>query len=231
MTEQEKSESAAEGAGEPAAPAGEATPAKAERPARAEAKAPARQPPPPGSIADLIRAALPDLQFEAYQGITDVIVEIKRDDVSKALPVLKDDPRLDLKFLRVLFGVDHLDEGMDVVYQLLSLDKNHEVTVKARLPKDDLRVASAASLWKAADWHERETRDMFGIVFEGHPHLVPLLLPEDMTDHFPLRKDNPLAEVEEWQGELLGEDVSQAGHIPSGSGYEALGGGDKEAEE
>jgi NADH:ubiquinone oxidoreductase subunit C len=46
---------------------------------------------------------------------------------------------------------------------------------------------------------------MFGIEFEGHPHLVPLLLPEDMTDHFPLRKDNPLAQIEEWQGELLGE--------------------------
>jgi NADH:ubiquinone oxidoreductase subunit C len=147
------------------------------------------------------------------------------------LPVLKDDPRLDLKFLRVLFGVDHADEGMDVVYLLLSLDKKHEVTVRTRLPKDDLRVASAASVWKAADWHERETRDMFGIVFEGHPHLVPLLLPEDMTDHFPLRKDNPLAEIEEWQGELLGADVSQAGHIPSGSAYEAAGEGDKRAEE
>jgi NADH-quinone oxidoreductase subunit C len=249
MTEQEKSEGAAKDApAETPAASGEAAPApeagaapahaaeaaqiKQERPARAaEGKAPAKQPPPPGSIADLIREVLPDLKFEAYQGLSDVIVEIGRDDVAKALPVLKDDPRLDLKFLRVLFGVDHLDEGMDVIYQLLSLDKKHEVTVKTRLPKDDLRVASAASVWKAADWHERETRDMFGIVFEGHPHLVPLLLPEDMTDHYPLRKDNPLAEIEEWQGELLGEDVGQAGHIPSGSGYEAAGGGDKEAGE
>jgi NADH-quinone oxidoreductase subunit C len=240
MTEQEKSEGAAEGAPAetPASaeaaptPATEAATPNAERPARAaEGKAPVKQPPPPGSIADLIRAVLPDLQLEAYQGLSDVIVEIGRDDVAKALPVLKDDPRLDLKFLRVLFGVDHMDEGMDVVYQLLSLDKKHEVTVKTRLPKDDLRVASAASVWKAADWHERETRDMFGIVFEGHPHLVPLLLPEDMTDHFPLRKDNPLAEIDEWQGELLGADMGQAGHIPSGSGHEAAGGGDKTAEE
>ncbi len=240
MTEQEKSEGAAEGAPAETPASAEATPAhaaeaaqmKQERPARAaEGKAPVRQPPPPGSIADLIREVLPDLQLEAYQGLSDVIVEIGRDDLAKALPVLKDDPRLDLKFLRVLFGVDHMDEGMDVVYQLLSLDKRHEVTVRTRLPKDDLRVASAAPVWKAADWHERETRDMFGIVFEGHPHLVPLLLPEDMTDHFPLRKDNPLAEIEEWQGELLGADVSLAGHIPSGSGYEAAGGGDKTAEE
>ena len=47
---------------------------------------------------------------------------------------------------------------------------------------------------------------VFGIDFEGHPHLVPLLLPEDMTDHFPLRKDSPLAETAEWQGDVLEEE-------------------------
>ena len=69
------------------------------------------------------------------------------------------------------------------------------------MPTDDPHVASAVDLWHAADWHERESRDMFGIVFEGHPNLVPLLLPDDMLDHFPLRKDNPLAPIEEWQGD------------------------------
>jgi len=235
MTEQEKTEGAPEGApaGETPAetPAPEAAPAKPERPARAEAKAPAREPPPPGSIADLIKEALPDLQLEAYQGLSNVIVEIGRDDVARAAPALRDDPRLDLKFLRALYGVDYMEEGMDVVYQLLSFDKKHEVTLKARLSKDDLRVASVSAVWKTADWHERETRDMFGIIFDGHPHLVPLLLPEDMTDHFPLRKENPLAPIEEWQGDLLGEDVGQAGHIPSGSGHEAAAAGDKEGEE
>lgn len=209
MAEQEKGETPAEaGAPEPSgAPAqpSRAAEAKAERPARAEAKAPAKEPPPPGSIADLIREALPDVQIEAYQGLSDVIVEMSRDDVAKAMPVLRDDPRLDLKFLRCLFGVDHTEEGMEVVYQLLSLEKGHEVTIKACLPQEDLRVASVASVWNAANWHEREARDMFGIDFEGHPHLLRLLLPEDMNDHFPLRKDNPLAEIEEWQGELLGE--------------------------
>ena len=189
----------------------EAPAARPARPERPAAKAPAREPPPPGSIADAIREALPDLQFEAYQGMTHVIVDMKPDDVAKAMPVLKRDPRLDLKFLRCLFGVDHGDEGMDVVYQLMSLEKGHEVVVKARLPRDGLKVASVASVWKAADWHERETRDMFGIDFEGHPHLVPLLLPEDMTDHFPLRKDNELAPIEEWQGELVGEAAGDDG--------------------
>lgn len=240
MTEQDKGEgSTSPDAGEmppaaapeasaatpPAAAAGEAAPApKAERPAKAaEAKVAEKVPPPPGSIADIIREALPDLAFEAYQGISEVIVEISPADVLSMMPVLRDDPRLDLKLLRCLSGVDHEAEGMEVVYHLMSLNKNHEVAIKAKLPSEALHIASVSSVWNAANWHEREARDMFGIVFDGHPHLVPLLLPEDMTDHFPLRKDNPLAEIEEWQGDLLGEDVGQAGHIPSGSRYEALG--------
>jgi len=211
---------------EPMGAAGEGASApKVERPAKAaEAKVAEKVPPPPGSIADLIREALPDLAFEAYQGISEVIVEVSPADVPSMMPVLRDDPRLDLKLLRCLSGVDHEAEGMEVVYHLMSLEKNHEVAIKAKLPSEALHIASVSSVWNAANWHEREARDMFGIVFDGHPHLVPLLLPEDMTDHFPLRKDNPLAEIEEWQGELLGEDVGQAGHIPSGSKYAALGG-------
>jgi NADH-quinone oxidoreductase subunit C len=222
MTEQER-----EGSAEGEAPKAEAPveAPKPERPARAEreAKAPAKEPPAPGGIADLIAQALPDVTLDAYQGMSDVIVEVARDDVPKVMPVLKDDPRLDLKFLRCLFGVDHQGEGMEVIYQLLSLEKGHGVVVKTKLAKDDLRVASVTPLWNAANWHERETRDMFGIDFQGHPHLLPLLLPEDMTDHFPLRKDNPLAPIEAWQGDVLGDDVGQAGHIPSGSGHEASG--------
>jgi NADH-quinone oxidoreductase subunit C len=188
----------------------DAPPADAEKPkpapkAKAEAEPPAKQPPPPGGIADLFKEALPDLQFEAYQGLSDVIIELKREDIPAVMPVAKDDARLDLKFLRCLFAVDLEAEGLEVVYQLMSLQKGHDVVLKTRLPQDDPKVASVAELWKAADWHERETRDMFGITFEGHPHLVPLLLPEDMTDHFPLRKDNPLSSIEEWQGELAGE--------------------------
>ena len=166
----------------------------------------ARPAPPPGGIADLLAEALPDVEMTVYQGMTDVIVEIARDDVSQVMKAAKEDPRLDLNYLRCLCGVDYQDEGLEVVYHLLSLEKKHEVVIKTRLATDDAKVASVAMIWRAADWHERETRDMFGITFEGHPHLVPLLLPEDMTDHYPLRKDNPLAEIEEWQGDQLPEE-------------------------
>lgn len=165
-----------------------------------------RPKPPAGSIADVLAEALPDVTFRAYQGLTDVIVEIAAEDVMNVMPVARDDPRLDLKFLRCLFGVDLGDDGLDIVYQLMSLEKGHDVVIKTRLPQDNPHVASVVSVWNAANWHERETRDMFGITFDGHPHLVPLLLPEDMTDHFPLRKDSLLLEIEEWQGDVLPEE-------------------------
>ena len=215
----EQGEEKAEETAEDAQPA-EAPPAKAKAKAKADDNGSARQPPPPGGIADLLAQALPDVKLEAYQGLTNVIVEVDRDDIPKVMPVAKDDPRLDLKFLRSLFGVDHQEEGLEGVYHLLSLEHGHEVAIKTRLPQDDPRVASVTSVWKGANWHEREARDMFGITFDGHPHLVPLLLPEDMTDHFPLRKESELAPMEEWQGEALGESMASAGHIPSGSGFE-----------
>ena len=173
-------------------------------------------PPPPGSVADLISQVLPGVEFVAAQGALDVIITISRDDVPRVLRTAKEDPRLDFKYLRCLSGVDHAEEGLEVVYHLYSYTHKHNVTIKTRVPQEDPRLASVTSIWKGANWHEREAAEMFGLVFEGHPNPVPLLLPEDMTDHHPLRKDNPLAEIEEWQGEALGADVGRAGYIPPG---------------
>lgn len=158
---------------------------------------------PPGTIYDLFREVLPDVAFEPAQGARDVILTVDRADLVRVCRVAKEDPRLDLKFLRFVTAVDHMEEGMEVVYQLWSYTHRHGVTLKTRIPADDLRVPSVTQIWKGANWHEREAAEMFGIVFEGHPNLVPLLLPEDMTDHHPLRKDVELAPIEEWQAERL----------------------------
>ncbi len=177
-------------------------------------------PPPPGSVADLFSQVLPDVEFVAVQGALDVIITISPGDVPRVLRTAKEDPRLDFKYLRCLSGVDHEEEGLEVVYHLYSYTHKHNVTIKTRVPQEDPRLASVTSIWKGANWHEREAAEMFGLVFEGHPNPVPLLLPDDMTDHHPLRKDNPLAEIEEWQGEALGADVSRAGYIPPGFGLD-----------
>jgi NADH-quinone oxidoreductase subunit C len=176
-------------------------------------------PPEPGTVADTFAAILPNMTLTATQGAQDVILIVGRDDVHDLLEVAKLDERLAFDFLRDLTGVDYEADGLEVVYQLHSFKHAHNVTVRAKVPTEDARIRSVSDIWRGADWHERETRDMFGIVFEGHPNLVPILLPDDMLDHFPLRKDNPLAPLEEWQGELLGPNMGEAGYIPPGSGF------------
>ena len=187
---------------------------------RKEDAAPAGPPaPPPGSVADLFKAALPAIEMQAIQGALDVLLVVDRKDVHKLLEVARRDETLAFDFLRNLSGVDYEADGLEVVYHLFSYKHRHNVTVKVPVPTNDAVMPTATDLWRAADWHERECRDMFGIVFEGHPNLVPILLPDDMLDHFPLRKDVPLAPLEEWQGVQLGDNMAQAGHIPPGSGF------------
>jgi NADH-quinone oxidoreductase subunit C len=182
--------------------------------------------PEPGSIADTFRELLPNIEFQAIQGALNVLLVVGKNDAHRVLEEAKNNPRLQMDFLRDLCGVDLEDGNFEVVYQLYSLKLRHGVTLKAKLTLDDLHIPTASDLWTGANWHERECRDMFGIVFDGHPNLVPLLLPDDMTDHFPLRKDNPLAPLEEWQGTSLGPEMGRAGHIPPGSGIEVKAEGD-----
>jgi NADH-quinone oxidoreductase subunit C len=199
-----------------AAPKAAAKPA-AERPARpakeAEPKTAPRNPPPAGSVFDALKAALPDTKLDAYMVPSipgeAVCIEVAPADVPAVMTACRDDSRLDLKYLRCLSGIDHQEEGLEVAYHLWSFTNRHHLTVKTLVATDDATVPSIAAIYPAADWHERETRDMFGINFSGHPNLVPLLLPDDMTDHFPLRKDNPLQEIEEWQGENLREGAGE----------------------
>jgi NADH-quinone oxidoreductase subunit C len=188
---------------------------------RREVREAAIVPPPPGSVADLFAEALPDIQFMPTQGVLDVILIVSRDDAPKVLETARRHPTLKFDFLRNLSGVDFEEQGMEVVYHLYSYEYRHNVTIRARMPAEDLRIGTVAGVWRAADWFEREAAEMFGITFEGHPDPRPLLLPEDMLDHHPLRKDNPLAPLEEWQGELLGANLGRAGYIPPGSGFEA----------
>ena len=139
---------------------------------------------------------------------------------------LRDDPETRYDLLLDLCGADYPDraaaggERFEAVYHLCSLPRNARLRLKVPLAEADPSLPSLIPVWQAANWFEREAFDMFGFRFEGHPNLVPILLPDDMLDHFPLRKDNPLAPLEEWQGEILGAQMGEAGHIPPGSGFE-----------
>ena len=89
-------------------------------------------------------------------------------------------------------GQDWLAQGlMEVIYDFLHFQTNERVAIRTRIPRATPSIATISKVFPGANWHERETHDMFGIVFEGHPNLAPFLLPDD-ADFHPLRKDyNP----------------------------------------
>jgi NADH-quinone oxidoreductase subunit C len=114
---------------------------------------------------------------------------------------LKEDPELAFDFLSFVGGVDRYPATprFELVYQLYSLKHNHRFRVKARVDESEENppsIDSVVEVWPTANWHERETAEMFGITFNNHPDPRKLLLPDNWTAH-PLRKDFPLEGTDE----------------------------------
>ncbi len=97
-------------------------------------------------------------------------------------------------YLIDISAVDHFGEDprFEVVYELYQFERGEHLRLKIAVSEDALEVPSVATIWPTADWHERETYDMFGIKFTGHPDLRRILMWEGYP-YFPLRKDFPLA--------------------------------------
>ncbi len=105
---------------------------------------------------------------------------------------LRIDPELRFNFLVDVLGADYPENAprFEVVYHLYSIQRKHRLRIKVRVPEGE-SVPTVSRVWATADWHEREVFDMFGIVFDGHPDLKRIYLPDDW-EGFPLRKDYPL---------------------------------------
>ncbi len=157
--------------------------------------------PEPGPIALLFQEALPDVQLEIGQSPIDETFTIRRDDFVRVMEAAKNDGQLAFDYLRCLSGVDYLTE-LETVYHFYSFKRRHGVAIKVRCPYEDPHVPTVNHLWHTASWHERETHELFGIVFDGHPDLRPLLTEEGLG-YFIMRKSHPLAEIEEWQEDYL----------------------------
>jgi NADH-quinone oxidoreductase subunit C len=116
-----------------------------------------------------------------------------------ALTLARD--RLGGDFFDWLTAVDEGPGGLVVVVHVYSLAGRHHIFLRTSLNGPSLRLPSATALYRGAGWHERETWEMFGVIFDGHPGLVPLLLPDGFEGH-PLRKDFALAAraAREWPG-------------------------------
>jgi len=106
-------------------------------------------------------------------------------------------------FFDWLCGVDELDDGIGVVAHVYSRAEHHHLLLRTRVPRHAAVLPTATSIFRGANWHERETAEMFGVDFAGHPNLVPLLLPEGF-EGTPLRKDFVLASrvAKQWPGEV-----------------------------
>jgi NADH-quinone oxidoreductase subunit C len=116
-------------------------------------------------------------------------VHVDASDWRPIAEFLRRDSALKLDWLQCLSGVDYVaDAKFAVVYDLWSFDLRHELAVKVFCPRDNPHVPTVNDLWRAADWHEREAFDMFGIVFDGHPDLRRILMADDWVG-YPLRKD------------------------------------------
>lgn len=102
---------------------------------------------------------------------------------------LRDEPALKFDYLQCLTGVDYPKESrIAVVYHLFSYQHRHAFVLKVMADRNDPVVPTVERVWKTANWHERECYDLLGVVFEGHPDLRRILLPDDWVGH-PLRKD------------------------------------------
>ena len=120
-------------------------------------------------------------------------------DVVRLSDFLKNDTDLLFTYFASLSVVDYeqVNNTFEVVYHLISLTKRYKLVVKASVPYDDPKIDSVTNIWRAADWFERESHDLYGVVFEGHPNLKPLLLYEEF-EGYPGRKSFPFHEYKEW---------------------------------
>jgi len=138
------------------------------------------------TAAEALQADLPAAIEEVVDEGPHPFVRVKADAIVEAARVLRD--RCGARMLHQISGVDHADR-MEVVYHFATLGRDAQfLCLKVTVPREAPEVPSLAHEWTAADFGERETWDLCGIRFVGHPHLYRILLPEDWEGH-PLRKD------------------------------------------
>jgi NADH-quinone oxidoreductase subunit C len=126
---------------------------------------------------------------------------IAADDYRRVAEFVRNDRDVSCNFFDFLCGVDEEATGIAVVLHVYSTSHHHHVQVRSVVPREGGRLPSVQDLWAGANWHERETAELFGVIFEGHPRLAKLLLPEEFEGH-PLRKEFALLarEAKPWPG-------------------------------
>ena len=125
--------------------------------------------------------------LEFKDGPVDPAIVVEPEHLPGVLEALRDDPECRLDQLSLLSGV-HYNDRFECVYHLLSIALKHDLVLKVMLDEKDPRVPTASFVHPTANWHERETYDLVGIRFDGHPNLRRIYLPEGWEGH-PLQRD------------------------------------------
>ncbi|MDR1711406.1 MAG: NADH-quinone oxidoreductase subunit C [Propionibacteriaceae bacterium] len=162
---------------------------------------PAGSEPPFGSWYDAAIARLEELVPGAVgKAVFDrgeLTIYIPREKLVDAVKALRDDSQLRFECCMSVSGVHYPELAgaeLHVVYHLQSMTHNRRLRLEVAAPESDPHVPSVVATYPAADWHEREAWDMFGIIFDSHPHLTRILMPDDWVGH-PQRKDYPLGGI------------------------------------
>ena len=135
-------------------------------------------------LSDALNRAFPDV----VERFDETAAWIRPSRIGSVATFLRDEPSLDFQFLNSISAVDYV-EYFDLVFHLTSLRHQHCAVMKARLyGRDGLSAPSVYSVWRGADFQEREIWDLMGIRFEGHPNMKRIMLWEGFEGH-PLRKD------------------------------------------
>ncbi|WP_082748909.1 NADH-quinone oxidoreductase subunit C [Nocardioides jensenii] len=127
----------------------------------------------------------------------EITFHIHRDNLTVVAQKLRDDPTLRFELCSGVSGVHYPDDHgreLHAVYHLLSMTWNRRVRLEVSVPDADPHIPSLIATYPTADWHERETWDFFGIIFDGHPALTRIQMPDDWPGH-PQRKDYPLGGI------------------------------------
>ena len=193
----------------PAAPAGAAAAAPPKAPAPAPAKeAPPKPVPLDNEFVQRLKARFGDAIREATLDRKQAIVLVGREQLREISRYCRDDEKFDM--LADLTAVDwpKREKRFDVILNLYSFPKNERLRLKAHSGENE-PVPSVVDIWPTANWLERECYDMFGIVFEGHPDLKRILLPDEWQG-YPLRKDYDILKQDTaWVRENLGIESGQ----------------------
>jgi NADH-quinone oxidoreductase subunit C len=161
-------------------------------------------------IGDRLRAQFGDDILDLQEEFGHAVVSVAPGRYEELARFLRDDPDFALDFFDFTGGVDLGEQGLEVITHLFSTSHNHHVRLRVACDKESPRCPSLSAVYAGANWHERETWELFGIVFDDHPHLVKLLLPEPFEGH-PLRKDFELMSrvAKPWPGAVEGEEEEE----------------------